>query len=206
MIRVGILNFGGGNVGSIVNVFDSLSTGVLVCDRESKPALSRIDLIVIPGVGSAGTAMSCIHNSHFHDSLSQFHDSKRPILGICLGAQLFFSYLYESDCLGLGWIEGSVTAIKDFPFYNNGWAYLDYKQLCDTNLGRGFRGDPAVYFNHKYLFPRFNVGASSFTDPLDVVPAVVVKENLVGLQFHPEKSQAQGRQILRNVMKDYYGL
>lgn len=206
MTRVGILNLGGGNIASLVNVFDSLGTGVIVCEKENKFLPSELDLIVIPGVGSAGSAMSCIHNSYFNDFLTHFNESKKPVLGICLGAQLFFSHLDESDCLGLGWIEGSVSAIKNFPFYNTGWSYLDYSQLRAANLHRSLSRSPAVYFNHKYLLPSFNVGASSQTDQVGSIPAIAVRENIVGFQFHPEKSQAQGRIILRNLLRDYFGL
>lgn len=150
--------------------------------------------------------MSEINNSGLRQMLDQCHQSGKPIVGICLGAQLFFSELEECTCNGLGWISGAVKSFPQFPFYNTGWCELDVERLKRVGLGRSIRKQATFYFNHKYLLPTASVYSKATLSSEIKIPAILADKNLVALQFHPEKSQSYGRILLRNVIEDYYGL
>ena len=204
MKTVGLVDYGTGNLGSLATVFESLGIYAEVVQEPEK--IAKTDLIVLPGVGAAGLAMKRLENSGMADGLRERHSSGRPILGICLGAQLLCGFLREGECEGFGWIKASVEPLAQYPFYNNGWCRLDFSALRKAGLARALSATSTFYFNQRYAMGRdakMNcVAVQGRTD----VPAIYLDEVICAVQFHPEKSQREGRVLLRNILEDHYGL
>ena len=203
MISLGIINYGSGNLGSILNVFGNLGIFADIVDDPLK--VSEYDVVVLPGVGAGGLAIQRLRSSGLASALTDRYQSDLPIVGICLGAQLFFSYLSEGDCEGLGFLNGEVLKFSDYPYFNNGWCKIDFQQLKNINLSRSLSRGNTYFFNHRYIMPAGSYCTVSLNN-YPHVPSIITYRSLCGIQFHPEKSQASGRIILRNVLKDFYGL
>ena len=203
MIKIGILQYGAGNVGSLLHSFSAAGFPAFVVTSTSQ--ICTVDLLVFPGVGNALAAQSHLEAHNLLSHLHKRHASALPTVGICLGAQLFHSYLEESKSPGLFWLEGSVHKLPPhFPF-NNGWSCVDNAGLKKHKLGRSLTKNSSFYFNHGYfLNPEHEnliLSASTFFP----VPAIVCCAHIVAIQFHPEKSQRNGLLFLRNLIVDYYG-
>jgi glutamine amidotransferase len=201
---LGIVDYGTGNVGSLLSVFETLQIYAEVIREPEK--IGPPDLLVLPGVGAAGAAMKRLEDSGMAAALRERHSSGRPTLGICLGAQLMCSFLREGECKGLGWIASDVEPFDEYPFYNNGWCRLDFDALRAAGLGRALTNSSTFYFNHRYVMGRDNKKTSVSVEGRPDIPAIYLNEVLCAVQFHPEKSQRDGRVLLRNIIEDHYGL
>lgn len=199
-----IVDYGTGNIGSLLTVFESLGRFAAVSNKPGDIVSS--DLIVLPGVGAAGVAMANLRACGLVEALMNRHSAQRPILGICLGAQLFGGFLHEAGEKGFGWLAGDVAPLKDYPYFNNGWCRLDYDALLMAKLARGLKPLNTFYFNHRYAMgddpQRTAVGVYRRPE----IPAIYLDDILCAVQFHPEKSQVSGRLVLRNIIEDHYGL
>jgi imidazole glycerol-phosphate synthase subunit HisH len=198
-----IAHYGTGNIGSLIMVFQKM--GYFVGIAHSAEQLLRADLVILPGVGAAGTAMDSLHFNGMAKALSKRHEAGLPILGICLGAQLMFEYLHECGRNGFGWITGEVTPLTEYPFYNNGWCQLDHEELRHSGLARGLKPNSTFFFNHRYVLGNDLNKKSVSVLGRPGIPAIYLDRNICAIQFHPEKSQHDGKIILRNVLEDYYG-
>ena len=107
MKLLGIVDYGTGNFGSLASVFETLQ--IYAEDIREPEKIGPPDLLVLPGVGAAGAAMKTLNDSGMAAALRERHSAGRPIMGICLGAQLMCSFLREGECKGLGWITGDVS-------------------------------------------------------------------------------------------------
>lgn len=198
---IAIVDYGMGNVRSLKNAFEYFGHDIIVTkDHEEIKAADRI---VLPGVGAFGDAMDAIRKNGLQDILTdQALEVKKPILGICLGMQLFARKSHEhGEYQGLGWIDADVKRIEvDAPLKvpHVGWNNIDFPQ--DDWLFDGIRSDQAnFYFVHSYhMVCRNSEELLATTDYGFPVTAVVRSENLLAIQFHPEKSQDNGLQILEN--------
>lgn len=204
MRSIGIVNYGTGNVGSLLTVFKSL--GIYAEILSEADQITKPDLLVLPGVGAAGTTMQQMESSGITEAMRERRAAARPILGICLGAQLFCRFHREGECAGLGWIMTDVEPLQKYPFFNNGWCQLDFDALRAVGLARALSARSAFYFNHRYV-----MGHDEKMDSVSVakqpdLPAIYLDGPICALQFHPEKSQRDGRILLRNLMEDHYGL
>jgi len=198
-----IIDYGTGNIGSLISLVESLGFFALV--TESPSELIDADIVILPGVGSAGVALSNLRLRGAYDALCLRYEKMRPIVGICLGAQLFGGFLHESGDHGFGWLKGDVMPLSHYPFYNNGWCRLDYDALQYVGLARALKPSSTFFFNHKYVMGldiRQKVSVAQRPD----IPAIYLDKALCAIQFHPEKSQQNGRLLLRNVLEDHYGL
>jgi glutamine amidotransferase len=204
MKRLGIVDYGSGNLGSLTAVFETLQIYAEIVREPEK--ILQPDLLVLPGVGAAGMAMKRLEESGMADALLERRAKGRPILGICLGAQLMCSFLREGECQGLGWISGNVDPIEAYPFYNNGWCRLEFGSLRKAGLGRALNNSSTFYFNHRYVMGRDSTRKSVAVEGRPDIPAIYLDEVLCAVQFHPEKSQRDGRILLRNIIEDHYGL
>tara|TARA_Y100001968_G_C19443578_1_gene763970 strand:- start:2384 stop:2998 length:615 start_codon:yes stop_codon:yes gene_type:complete len=203
MITTKIISYGSGNIGSIATCFSSIGFPVSLVEKNED--IEKADLLILPGVGSAISAVKELKKKDLWNPLNLRNVNKKPILGICLGTQLFFSYLEESNTEGLGWFQGSVKRFKGDPSFNNGWCQLIYKQLANIGLARGLNINSTFYFNHQYYLPKnLSLQNVCILDNKEV-PAIIKSQHICGIQFHPEKSQKAGRIILRNLLLDYYG-
>lgn len=117
MPDIKIINYGSGNTGSLVAAFRRI--GVNLTTVRTADEILTADLLVLPGVGSAKTALSSLGLTHLAESLHQRNKMSRPILGICLGAQMLHQYLHEAELSGLGWIPGEVRAFDRAMNFQN---------------------------------------------------------------------------------------
>jgi len=202
-----LIPHGAGNIGSLMELFHQ--AGYFPRVAESASQIDSIDIAVIPGVGASGSAMARLRETGFADALVRMNERQRPIIGVCVGAQVMFDRLHENECTGLKLLPGEVARIAGGEF-NNGWS--DIRLDAKTQESGAGKTRPLLlktaaktfYFNHGY---QINTVApmqeSGFTCGGEKLLAYFVHDNLCGIQFHPEKSQAAGLSFIANTMKHY---
>ncbi len=194
MARVGIINYGVGNLGSLVNAFKRVGSEPLLINESSE--LLQVDAIVLPGVGSFDAAMSRL--GIFSDELIKMRGSV-PILGVCLGLQVMFEGSDEGSLGGLSWYSGRVNRLRGPRIPHIGWDLVRSVRPCEILSNDGY-----FYFMHSYavINPSGDLpysGITRYGD--DYVLSVLCDERLVtfGVQFHPEKSgKRRGLEVLRH--------
>ena len=196
---IGIVDYGVGNLASVWHALHALQ---LRCRVSSDPAvLDRTDMLLLPGVGAFPAAMEALHRHGLVDYLQTRAKSGRPVVGICLGMQLLADSSTEHrSTAGLGLIPGEVRALNSGGWHI-GWNSITTAQE-DPMFG-ALEGQ-SVYFNHSYavdVAPEHRLCMAQ--SPTEPVCAVMRRGNVVGIQFHPEKSQAAGREVLRRVVRGF---
>ena len=198
---IAIVDYGMGNVRSLRNALEYLSEDVLVTADHAE--LEAADRIVLPGVGAFGDAMAAVRERKLEAVLTrQALELKKPMLGICLGMQLFAKCSIEhGKHRGLGWIDADIRRL-DVPHPlkvpHVGWNELHFS--ADDWLFKGISPTEAnFYFVHSFHMVCHNIGdLIATTDYGGPVTAVVRSGNLLAAQFHPEKSQDNGLKSLEN--------
>ena len=208
-----LIPHGAGNIGSLMELFHQV--GYFPHVAESPAQLDNVDMAVLPGVGASGSAMARLRETGFADALVRMNERQRPLVGICVGAQVMFDRLHENECTGLKLLPGEVARIDGGEF-NNGWA--DVRLEAQTLEAGSAKQKPLplktaakrFYFNHGY---QINTNAKMQETGYTTTPssgpqgkkllAYFVRDNLCGIQFHPEKSQAAGLAFIANTMKHY---
>lgn len=190
-----------GNVRSLRNAFEYLGEDVVVTSKPSE--IDTADRIVLPGVGAFGDAMAAIRERDLEQVLTrQAREAKKPVLGICLGMQLFARTSSEhGEHQGLGWIDADVRRLNVMPplkVPHVGWNDLRFPP--DDWLFQGIRpGEANFYFVHSFhMVCHHDADRLATTDYGGAITAVVRSCNLVATQFHPEKSQDNGLRMLSN--------
>lgn len=200
---IGIVDYGMGNLHSVSKALERLNYDYFI--SENKEELLKADGLILPGVGSFKDAMAILSETKLSDFLIEWANEGKPLLGICLGMQLLFEKSEENGLTdGLSLLKGKVTKFsgvsssgKKYKVPHMGWNRLTFHQQDHnllTNVDEGH-----VYFVHSYVvtdMKKTDLIASSEYDV--IVPAVVGKENVLGTQFHPEKSSAVGMKLLEN--------
>ena len=195
---IAIINYGVGNLQSIVNALDYIGVHSLVTsDRDD---IFAADQLILPGVGSFSTAMLKIRHASLVPVLEKaVFDEKKPLLGICLGMQLLTERGLEGgDSRGLGWIEGVTERLgsSQLKIPHVGWNRTKLQNDCPLFRGLGSTAD--FYYVHSYVVKCDQsevVGKCNYGYEF---PAAVRRGRVFGTQFHPEKSQEPGLLILRN--------
>lgn len=185
-----------GNVRSVYNALKYSGAKPVVAKY---PSEVKGDKIVIPGVGAFGEGINNL--KHFIPKIQEFVAAKMPILGICLGLQMFFEESEEtSNVDGLKLLRGKVVKIKTkLKLPQIGWNYLEIRKK-DCPLFKGINNG-YVYFVHSYhALPEEDIVVAT-TDHGAEINASVWKNQLFGTQFHPEKSGRMGLQILKNFVE-----
>lgn len=187
---IGIVDYSLGNIQNIKNALEKLEQEFILSSR--KEDLMECDSIILPGVGHFGEAMKTIEALGIKDDLIELAENKR-IIGICLGMQLLFDYSAEGNAPGLGLIKGTVSKINTrYPVPHLGWNTL--------NSEYGALDQKDVYFIHSFMVtgsPNIIATADYGVD----VPAVAQNKNIIGIQFHPEKSGDAGMAILSKAIE-----
>ena len=194
---IAVIDYGMGNLRSIHNALVKVGGNPVIVS--GKRDLSDADGVVIPGVGAFGDAM---HNlMPFSDKLFDLIDSGIPLLGICIGMQLLFEWSEESDCAGFGLLKGDVVRLPEgVKVPQMGWNELTVQS--DTDLLTGIDDGDFFYFVHSYYcVPRDQQIIVATTDYGVDMAAVVEKDNIHAVQFHPEKSSRKGLMILKNFVR-----
>ncbi len=194
-----VVDYGMGNLRSVSKALEHLGAKVKV---SSSPAnIKKASKLVLPGVGAFGDAVKELKNRKLFQPIQDFIGRKRPFLGICLGLQLLFLASEESPkTKGLGIFEGSVNRFrsKDIKVPHMGWNSVS---LCSKHPWlKGVPNHSYFYFVHSYYAApsdrKITVGETTCGD--ETFAAVIGGDNLLATQFHPEKSQKLGLQILKN--------
>ena len=202
---VGIIDYGMGNISSVVNAFEYVGADVLVCNEPSD--LRRVDRIVIPGVGAFADCMDALKVKSLLPEL-QKHVIKlqKPTLGICLGMQVMARIGYEfGKTDGLGWFNAEVKDLKCLEstaqLPNIGWDEIT--QVYEHCLFEGINNFSDFYLVHSYFMDCEVHGDVIATYKLNqsTVTAAILRNNIFATQFHPEKSQDSGLQLITNFMK-----
>ncbi len=197
-----IVNYGIGNLDSILRAFRRQGADVRL--SSSAAELKQAQGVILPGVGSFAKAMEYLTRSELFPVLqSKVLEERRPILGICLGFQMFTKWSEEGDAEGLGWIDAQT---KRFNFNgmepqpkmpHMGWN--DLKRHKDSPIFEGIHKDACYYFAHSYCVSCNDEDAvlaeTNYGYPF---VSAVQKDNIFGTQFHPEKSHANGLQLVQN--------
>ena len=204
-----VLDYGVGNLKSLTNAIQSLGLDYELVHQPTH--LAKVQKLIIPGVGAFGAGMQALRAGGFVEVLQKLHQTKTPILGICLGMQLLFEESEESPGeAGLGWLPGKVVPIPNADKQGSrqkiphmGWNDLSIHNP-KSPLIVGLPAATDVYFVHSYYVDL------QFDSPLIVastdygghaLTAMVQKDNLFGCQFHPEKSGEVGVRILKNFLE-----
>ncbi|MDB5085593.1 MAG: imidazole glycerol phosphate synthase, glutamine amidotransferase subunit [Bacilli bacterium] len=194
---IAIVDYGVGNLRSVHKALQTVGFEAMVTSDPEQ--VLAADGVVLPGVGAFGDAMFYLKQSGLLDSIRRVAKEGKPFLGICLGMQLLFSTSEEhGQHVGLNLIPGHVKRFKgDFKIPQIGWNTLKLERPSALTAGVA-RGD-LVYFVHSYYVDPLDRGVIvATTDYHGDVPAMVQKDNIMGIQFHPEKSSRTGLQMLRN--------
>jgi glutamine amidotransferase len=162
--------------------------------------IMKADKLVLPGVGSFGAAMRNIETFGMKHALVNFGKSGKPMLGICLGMQLLFNVSFELGIYeGLSLVPGEVVAFSStVKVPHMGWNQVEFKK--SSRLFHGLSDCQYAYFVHSYFVKADASYISGVTDYELKFPAVIERENIFGIQFHPEKSQSFGLKILENFL------
>ena len=197
---IGIVDYNMGNLASVINAFESIGAKIAV---ESNPdKLKDYDKLILPGVGAFGDAMEHLKANGMDIAVKEYAKSGKPLLGICLGMQLLFESSQEfGEHKGLGLIEGEVVPFDKSKFDHKlkvphmGWNELFIQK--DTPLFSGLN-DPYLYFVHSYHIvceDKYAIGKTYYG--YEFVSAVQ-RDNIYGIQPHPEKSHNNGLKIIEN--------
>ena len=194
---IGIVDYGMGNLRSVEKGFEKVGVAAEVCPEAGR--LSSYDGLVLPGVGAFGEAMEHLDGRAMTSVLRDYIGDGRPLLGICLGMQLLFSYSEEHGRNeGLGLVPGAVLRLPDtVKVPHMGWNVVNFSR--ETQLFNGIESGSRFYFVHSFYCAPDGGDWIAGTTPygLDFASAIC-RDGVWGLQFHPEKSSALGLGILKN--------
>ncbi len=207
-----IIDYGSGNLRSVAKAFEHVGANVEITNKPDN--ILKADRIVLPGQGAFRDCMENLSSiDGMIDSLNEaVLKHATPFLGICVGMQLMASRGVEHGaCAGLNWVEGEVVPIspqdKSLKIPHMGWNELHYLSAnhSQDNMHFVLRNSDSsknFYFVHSFMFKCiYNYNCLAMVDYGGLIPAVVGRDNMIGVQFHPEKSHNAGLQLLSNFLK-----
>jgi len=206
-MNVIIVDYNSGNISSVINSFKEVAKDKVNIEITSD--LNKIkssDKVVLPGQGSFKSCVDALNRINgLSDSLNEFViNNKKPLLGICVGLQMFADTGYEeTETKGFGWIPGQVSKIDNqngkLKLPHIGWNQINI--LKDSKIFKNIKNNSHMYFVHSYEFiPEDKNVISATTDYSSSIVCSVEKENIFGTQFHPEKSDMEGLKIIDNFL------
>jgi glutamine amidotransferase len=199
--KVCILDYGSGNINSVKNIITYLKYDVIVSNQEAD--ILKCTHLLLPGVGAFGASMNKIKNRIPLKILeNEVIKSEKPFLGICVGMQILADKGYEfGENDGLGWISGKVEKLdsKSLPLPHVGWN--DVRTKKESELLTGLNENHDFYFVNSYAFKAYNnENVVAETEYGSWFTSIIQKDNIFGVQFHPEKSQKAGQLLLKNFL------
>ena len=207
-MNVTIVDYQSGNISSVINSFTEVARGKVNLEVTSDiKKIKSSDKIVLPGQGSFKSCVDSLNSiDGLVDTLKEFAITyKKPLLGICVGLQMFADIGYEDEeTKGLGWIAGKVSRIDNqngkFKLPHIGWNEIEIQK--ESKIFKDIKNKSHMYFVHSYEFvPEDKSVISATTDYSSKIVCAVERENLFGTQFHPEKSDKTGLKIIDNFIK-----
>jgi glutamine amidotransferase len=200
MTKIAIFDYGAGNLFSLKSALERNGAKKvdIIYDMED---LEKYDGLVLPGVGNFDPAIQSIEKDARH--LDSAIEKGMPVMGICLGMEMLFNKSEEGRLEGLKVLDGEVVMLPKgkVKVPHMGWNNLKIKGKSNSRFLRGIEDDSWVYFVHSYkTVPRDKKLVTASSDYGTTVPAVVERGNLVGVQFHPEKSGEVGARMIKNFL------
>jgi glutamine amidotransferase len=204
-MNVTIVDYNSGNISSVINSFKEVAKDKVNIEVTSDlKKIKSSDKVVLPGQGSFKSCVDALNGINgLVNTLNEFViNDKKPLLGICVGLQMFADVGYEeSETKGLGWISGKVSMIDNkqgkFKLPHIGWNEIDI--VKESQIYKGIKNKAHMYFVHSYeLIPEDKNVITATTDYSSNIVCSVEKENIFGTQFHPEKSDKLGLKIINN--------
>ena len=206
-MKISIVDYKSGNISSVINSFKEVAKDKVNIEVTSD--LNKIkssDKVVLPGQGSFKSCVEALNSiDGLVGTLTDFAiNNKKPLLGICVGLQMFADIGYEeTETKGLGWISGKVSKIDNqngkYKLPHIGWNQINI--VKDSKIFREIENNSHMYFVHSYEFiPKDKNLISATTDYSSNIVCAVESENIFGTQFHPEKSDKFGLKIIDNFL------
>jgi len=191
-----IIDYKVGNLASVQRGFERANIDTIISDQ--KDVIQKADVLILPGVGAFKDAMDDLRLLHLEQLILDHVNQGKLLVGICLGMQLLYEESTEFGLSkGLGLFKGQVTKINtSMVLPHMGWNQLLFKKN-DQFLNQIEEGD-YVYFIHTYQAP-MTEDVIAYTTYDQKIPAIVRKDNVIGMQFHPEKSGEVGLKLLKNI-------
>jgi len=207
-MNVTIVDYNSGNISSVINSFKEVAKNKVNIEVSSDiDKIKSTDKVVLPGQGSFKSCIDALNTINgLKNALNEFViNKKKPILGICVGFQMFADVGYEeSETKGLGWISGKVSKIENqngkYKLPHIGWNQINI--VKDSKIFKDVENNAHMYFVHSYEFvPEYKNVISATTDYSSKIVCSIEKDNIFGTQFHPEKSDKIGLKIIDNYLK-----
>ena len=204
-MNVTIVDYKSGNISSVINSFKEVAKDkVSIKVTSDLSTIKDSDKVILPGQGSFKSCIDGLNNiDGLINTLNEFAiENKKPLLGICVGLQMFADIGYEEiETKGLGWISGKVSKIDNqngkYKLPHIGWNQINI--VKDSKIFKNIDNNSHMYFVHSYEFvPEDKNVISATTDYSSNIVCSVEKENIFGTQFHPEKSDKMGLKIISN--------
>jgi glutamine amidotransferase len=197
-----LIDYGVGNINAFANVYKRLNIPTRVAKKPSD--LENVEKLILPGVGSFDYAMNQLNASGMREKLDDLVlKEKIPVIGICVGMQLMANYSEEGEVEGLKWIDAAVKKFDEHKIKSHTkFPHMGWNDVVPKNnnlLFKGLENDSLFYFLHSYYFicnqPNEVIGISQYGEEFC---CAVNKDNIYGIQFHPEKSHHYGETLLNN--------
>ena len=200
---IGIIDYGLGNIRAFSNIYESLDIPNKIIKSEND--FEDVQKIILPGVGAFDYAITSLRESLLLSRLNyEVLECNKPVLGICVGMQMMANNSEEGKLDGLGWIDANVKKfnldkvdIQKFPLPHMGWNKVT--NLTENELLKNLNNESRFYFLHSYYFDeKSSNDAIAQSAYIEKFTSIVKKNNIYGVQFHPEKSHLNGLQLLKN--------
>tara|TARA_X000000950_G_C13765748_1_gene598794 strand:- start:459 stop:1070 length:612 start_codon:yes stop_codon:yes gene_type:complete len=195
-MNISILDYGACNIKSVYYAFKNLGLEIKII-KEAKD-IKNSDKLIIPGVGSASSSINYLNSKNLFEIILNFLESGKPVLGICLGLQLFSKNLYEDGYSnGFSLLNADVEKICNKKnVFHIGWNKVRMNEKTEKFFN--IKNNSSFYFCHSYYlnFKDFSNCEIAETNFKVKIPSIVLSKNFMGVQFHPEKSQTNGLKIL----------
>jgi glutamine amidotransferase len=201
-----VIDYAAGNIKSVTNAMEALRISYALATKPED--LKKADAVLVPGVGAAKSAMEKLNSLGLTEALRVFVQAGKPYLGICLGSQLLFDWSEEGEIECLKIFPGQVRKLTNAPKIPEvGWNSADFTENFSQNktAQKLFAGIPSgtdFYYLHSYVaFPENGDIVAAETEYGQIFPAAVARDNVLGVQFHPERSGKWGLKLLENFGK-----
>lgn len=197
-----VVDYGLGNLQSVLNMLKKIGVHAIISNNPND--FLSAEKLILPGVGSFATGIKNLSEMGLLSPLEEaVMRERKPILGICLGMQLFAKHSEEGDCAGLGWIDAVIKKfnLQDYPHLkvpNMGWRRVE-SRIAGEMLFKGMPDLKKFYFAHSYhMHCAHDADIAAKSQYGIEYAAAVAHDNIYGVQFHPEKSHKYGTQLLKN--------
>ena len=203
---IAIVDYGVGNLASIKNMLKKTGIDSIISNEEN--IIEKASKIILPGVGAFDNCMSMFNKSGLREIVTKkVMEEKVPVLGICVGLQMLMESSEEGVEKGLGWVKGKVIKFDSGKMQNNlKIPHMAWTDILTTGVGKLFEeiDEPRFYFVHSYhVFCENENEITAIANYGYSFTASVQKNNIMGVQFHPEKSHKFGMKLYQNFIKYY---